>query len=35
MKKTVEEKVRKQKNFLDIGCLGSILWLLGKLRSQE
>ncbi|KAJ0229263.1 hypothetical protein HA466_0215160 [Hirschfeldia incana] len=34
MKNTVEEEVRKQKNLLELSCLGSILWLFGK-RSQE
>ncbi|KAF2595247.1 hypothetical protein F2Q70_00043328 [Brassica cretica] len=32
---TIEEEVRKQKNSLELGCLGSILWLFGRLRSQE
>lgn len=31
----IEEEVRKQKNSLELGCLGSILWLFGRLRSQE
>ncbi|KAL0669433.1 hypothetical protein Bca4012_032137 [Brassica carinata] len=35
MKKTMEEEVRKQKNDLEVGCLGSILWLFGKLRTHE
>ena len=35
MKKTMEEEVRKQKNDLEVDCLGSILWLFGKLRSHE
>ncbi|KAL0795904.1 hypothetical protein Bca101_067281 [Brassica carinata] len=35
IKKTMEEEVRKQKNSLELGCLGSILWLFGKLRGEE
>ncbi|XP_056863942.1 uncharacterized protein At4g04775-like [Raphanus sativus] len=35
LKKTVEEEVRKQKNSLELGCLGTILWIFGRLRSQE
>ncbi|KAG5393525.1 hypothetical protein IGI04_023488 [Brassica rapa subsp. trilocularis] len=35
MTQTIEEEVRKQKNSLELGCLGSILWLFGRLRSQE
>lgn len=35
LKKTVEEEVRKQKNSLELGCLGTILWIIGRLRSQE
>ncbi|XP_048593912.1 uncharacterized protein At4g04775-like [Brassica napus] len=31
----IEEEVRKQKNSLELGCLGGILWLFGRLRSQE
>ncbi|KAH0867991.1 hypothetical protein HID58_075013, partial [Brassica napus] len=32
---TIEEEVRKQKNSLELGCLGSVLWVFGRLRSQE
>uniref|UniRef100_A0A0D3E9C4 GRF-type domain-containing protein n=1 Tax=Brassica oleracea var. oleracea TaxID=109376 RepID=A0A0D3E9C4_BRAOL len=32
---TIEEEVSKQKNSLELGCLGSILWLFGRLKSQE
>ncbi|KAH0852206.1 hypothetical protein HID58_094158, partial [Brassica napus] len=32
---TIEEEVKKQKKSLELGCLGSILWLFGRLRSQE
>ncbi|KAL0702410.1 hypothetical protein Bca4012_058532 [Brassica carinata] len=35
LKKTVEEEVRKQKKSLELGCLGTIIWLFGKLSSQE
>lgn len=33
--KTVEEEVKKQKKTLELGCLGSILWLLGMANRQE
>ncbi|KAH0893017.1 hypothetical protein HID58_055446, partial [Brassica napus] len=35
LKKTVEEEVRMQKNSIELGCLGSILWLFEKLSIQE
>ena len=35
LKKTVEEEVRTHKNFLEVGCLGTILWIFGRLNYQE
>lgn len=34
MKETVEEEVRKQKNSLELGCLGSILLCFGKVKNE-
>ena len=34
MKKTVEEEVRKQKNPLELCCLGIILWIFGKAQNE-
>ncbi|CAH8389880.1 unnamed protein product [Eruca vesicaria subsp. sativa] len=35
LQSTVEKEVKKQKNSLELGCLGSILWLFGRLGCQE
>ncbi|KAG2251695.1 hypothetical protein Bca4012_033037 [Brassica carinata] len=34
MKETVEEEVRKQKNSLELGCLGIILLCFGKVKNE-
>ncbi|KAH0884251.1 hypothetical protein HID58_060347, partial [Brassica napus] len=33
--KTVEEEVWKRKNSMEVGCLGSFLWLFGNFCSHE
>lgn len=35
LKKTVEKEFKNQKSYFEVGCLGTILWLFGRLSRQE